>query len=74
MIINVFYIDVYVKVAPLNSQVAVAAATVASWFPTPTPLREACVARVPDRELEKAWKLKKTSVWQLRVPKVQHCR
>lgn len=41
---------------PFNNHVIVAAATVASWFPTPTPLREAWVAKVPDRELEKAWK------------------
>lgn len=41
--------------SPFNNQVTVAAATVASWLPTPTPLREAWVARVPDRELEKAW-------------------
>lgn len=32
----------------------VAAATVASWFPTPTPFKEAWVAKVPERELEKA--------------------
>lgn len=43
------------QASPFNSQVTVAAATVASWFPTPTPLRDAWVARVPDRELEKAW-------------------
>lgn len=42
--------------SPFNNHVIVAAATVASWFPTPTPLREAWVASVPDRELEKAWK------------------
>lgn len=46
---------VYFKASPLSNQVIVAAATVASWFPTPTPLREAWVAKVPDRELEKAW-------------------
>lgn len=39
---------------PLSSHVIVAAATVASWFPTPTPLSEAWVASVPDRELENA--------------------
>ncbi|KAK0153742.1 Transmembrane protein 265 [Merluccius polli] len=37
-----------------SNQVTVAAATVASRFPTPTPLSEACVARVPDSELENA--------------------
>lgn len=45
---------VYFEGSPFNNQVIVAAATVASWFPTPTPLREAWVAKVPDRELEKA--------------------
>lgn len=40
--------------SPFNNHVIVAAATVASWFPTPTPLREARVAKVPDRELKKA--------------------
>lgn len=42
------------RTSPLSSQVMVAAATVASWSPTPAPLREACVAKVPERELEKA--------------------
>lgn len=42
--------------SPFNNHVIVAAATVASWFPTPTPLREARVAKVPERELKKACK------------------
>ena len=41
--------------SPLSSQVMVAAATVASWFPTPTPLKDAWVARVPERELANAY-------------------
>lgn len=42
------------RTSPLSSQVMVAAATVASWSPTPAPLREAWVAKVPERELKKA--------------------
>lgn len=42
------------RTSPLSSQVMVAAATVASWSPTPAPFREAWVAKVPERELEKA--------------------
>lgn len=40
--------------SPFSNHVIVAAATVAAWFPTPAPLREARVAKVPDRELKKA--------------------
>lgn len=42
------------RTSPLSSQVMVAAATVASWSPTPAPFRQAWVAKVPERELEKA--------------------
>lgn len=45
---------IYFEGSPFNNHVIVAAATVASWFPTPTPLREARVAKVPERELKKA--------------------
>lgn len=45
---------IYFQGSPFNNHVIVAAATVASWFPTPTPLREARVAKVPERELKKA--------------------
>lgn len=61
--------------SPFNNHVIVAAAIVASWFPTPTPLRVAWVAKVPDRELEKAWKKRQqesVSIWWVTVSKLVH--
>lgn len=66
---------VYFEGSPFNNHVIVAAATVASWFPTPTPLREAWVAKVPERELEKAWKKSEqqsVSSWWVTLSNVNH--
>lgn len=48
--------------SPFTNQVAVAAETEASAFPTPMPSKTACVAREPERLEAKAWRRQKRRV------------